>query len=254
MREGYKLVAYTQQPSDDPNETDEWGGRAQLRVDLPDLLMPFDAVKARPLGEAKLSPFEDKSLAAYQTGPREVAERALRANQSAMHSIGTDGTDLVWAFRDAAQRGRCFVFKAPWKADATALDPPTRVATLPCTELDNVENRTAVGCGYFGATTIEGRALVLRLKDGVAFHFPKLCSALDMSNGCATRVMGFTCRDAFFAVGGRESNVIRVPLDAMPNPETPEEPPRQLEEPDAGATTSGDAGAIDAGAKARDGG
>jgi hypothetical protein len=230
---------------------DEWGNRINMGIELTELWIPFDSVKARPIGEPKLTAFANKA-APYNVNAAPV-ERALRAPLSKRLALASDGTDLVWAFKDPADAKRCLVLRTPWKSDVAALEPPIRVAAIPCSELEENNAHVAVGCGYFGATTIEGRGLVLRLKDGAMFHFPKLCAPLDMSIPCRTRVMGFTCSEAFFAVGGIESNVIRVPLDAMPSPAMPEEPPRPFDEPDAGDATAGDGGALDAG-RARDGG
>ena len=244
MREGYQLEAKSQRP-DEQGRTDDWGGTQMVPVDLPRAMLAYGSVTPKLIGGLELTSLHPKALGEYAKGDA-VARRAMRIGEKQEAFLEGDGKDLVWSFANAAEPGQCVLLRAPWSDDPAALAAPTRIGSFPCKEIQS--QKMEVGCGFFGATTSDGEAIVVRLKDGVSFHFPKLCGPLDRSSTCDTHALGFSCSEAFFGVGGPKPNVFRVPLDALPGATPPKEPPRPFEDPDAGTAAASDAGAADANA------
>ncbi|MFS8066830.1 MAG: hypothetical protein ACMG6S_10700 [Byssovorax sp.] len=165
------------------------------------------------------------------------------------HRVSTDGTDVVWSIGDrtAGERGTCSVFTGRWTpqpADVVA----THVVDLSCMEAKEWKVR----CGYAATMTGEEQGLLVRLKDGMTYRFPKLSAPLDRGPSAATSPIDLSCKELFLRVGGPSPNVFRVPLDALPEGTPPSQPPAPLAISDAGTTAPSsdagqDAGAVDAG-------
>ncbi len=105
---------------------------------------------------------------------------------------------------------------------------------------------------YAMTTTGEEQGLLVRLKDGMTYRFPKLSAPLHRGNAAATTPFDLSCKEVFLRVGGPSPNVFRVPLDALPEGTPPSQPPAPLALSDAGTTAPTSdagtgAGAADAG-------
>ena len=101
-------------------------------------------------------------------------------------------------------------------------------------------------------STGEEQGLLVRLKDGMTYRFPKLSAPLDRGLMSETMPIELTCKEVFLRVGGPSPNVFRVPLDALPGGTPPSQPPAPIAINDAGTPTpakddGADGGAPDAG-------
>jgi len=164
-------------------------------------------------------------------------------------TVASDGTDVVWTVGDQAtgDKGMCSVFTAPWTLRPGEV-VATHVVDLSCMEAKD----WTVRCGYAATTTGEEQGLLVRLKDGMTYRFPKLSAPLDRGSTAATSPLDLSCKEVFLRVGGPSPTVFRVPLDALPEGTPPSQPPALLAIPDAGtpapAIDAGkDSGATDAG-------
>jgi hypothetical protein len=196
---------------------------------------------------AAVSLTEPKGVDAYRNGPGRQTLEVLGALGTTPGTkpvlVGSDGSDLVWSRPIAEKSPDCEVYRAPWNEDPSQLGPVTRVLGARC---KNVNQPWKVGCGYAATTTVEDKALLVRLNDGTSYTFPTLCGPLDWSSSCPTRVLALTCKEIFLAIGGPNPNVARVAYGGLPTGVPAPEPPRQ-------AGGAADAGA-DGGSASRDGG
>ncbi len=193
-----------------------------------------------------------KEIYAWRRLPKTAAESAAMGIPAGIKpnlDASTDGTDVVWTVGDraAGERGTCSVFTGPWTpkpGDVVA----THVVDLSCMEAKEWKVR----CGYAATTTGEEQGLLVRLKDGMTYRFPKLSAPLDRGSAAATTPFDLSCKELFLRVGGPSPNVFRIPLDALPEGTPPSQPPAPLALTDAGTTAppsdaGKDAGPADAG-------
>ena len=161
--------------------------------------------------------------------------------------VATDATDVVWSVgdRDAGAAGTCSVLTDTWTSDPAEV-VATHVLDLSCVEAEDWKVRW----GYAATTTGEEQGLLVRLKDGITFRFPKLSAALDRGRAAATSPMDLTCKELFLRVGGATPNVFRVPLDALPEGTPAAQPPSLIRSADAGAPAPASDAGMDAGTDA----
>lgn len=177
---------------------------------------------------------EPSAMHTYRERTRFTTE-ALGATWAMNSSVkvGTDGSELVWSRADGEGSKDCEVFRAPWTDNPSKLGPVTRVLGVRCKD---VHNPWTVGCGYAATTTVENKALLVRLNDGTSYTFPTLCGPLDWSRSCETRALALTCNEVYLALGGPDPTIARVAYRGLPKAIPAPEPPRQVGElPDAGA-------------------
>ncbi|MEP7123766.1 MAG: hypothetical protein ABJE95_22750 [Byssovorax sp.] len=191
-----------------------------------------------------------RDLAAWSKLPKSAKEEAALGFPPGIKPeihVATDGEDVVWSVGDLAQgeRGTCGVFTGHWTSDPAEV-VATHVVDLSCVETGWWNLR----CGYAATTTGEEQGLLVRLKDGMTFRFPKLSAPLDRGMAATTSPMDLTCKELFLRVGGPHPNVFRVPLDALPEGTPPGQPPSLIARADAGAPVPSSDGGTDAGTDA----
>ena len=180
---------------------------------------------------------EPKGIDTYRGGhaphtPAVMAALGVTPSTSLLF-VGSDGIDLVWSRPVADRSLDCDVFRASWAEDPGQLGPVTRVLGARCKD---VGQRWTVGCGYAATTTVESKALLVRLSDGTSYTFPTLCAPLDWSRSCETRALALTCNEIYLAIGGPSPTIARVAYSGLPKGVPAAEPPRQAGQPaDAGA-------------------
>jgi hypothetical protein len=232
-----------------PPQHNDWEGTPRLNFFITaarSQLVPtkhegsLDGERGSGLGD--LSRWEKPTKTAIQS-----AAMGIPPGIKAIVHVATDTADVVWSVGDlaAGEAGTCGVFTGHWTADPAEV-VATHVVDLGCVEVGSWKVR----CGYAATTTGEEQGLLVRLKDGMTFRFPKLSAALDRGAAAATSPMDLTCKELFLRVGGPNPNVFRVPLDALPEGTPPTRPPSLIGSADAGAPAPGGDAGTDAGTDA----
>ena len=194
----------------------------------------------------------EPNLRAWEKLPKTTVEAAAMGIPPGIKPelrVASDGTDVVWTVNDraAGDSATCSVFTGAWTPNPAEV-VATHVVDLSCIEARGFRVR----CGYAMTTTGEEQALLVRLKDGMSYRFPKLSAPLDRGRAAETSPLDLSCKELFLRVGGPNPNVFRVPLDALPEGTPPGQPPAPIAVNDAGAPAPAkdagtDAGAADAG-------
>jgi hypothetical protein len=231
-----------------PAQQNEWEGTPRLSFFLTaarSQLVPtkHEGSLDRELGSGlgDLSHWEKSTKTA-----RQAAAMGIPPGQKSIVRVATDATDVVWSVGEVAagEAGTCSVFTGTWTPDPAEV-VATHVVDLSCVEAKDWKVR----CGYAATTTGEEQGLLVRLKDGMTFRFPKLSAPLDRGRVAATSPMDLTCKELFLRVGGPNPNVFRVPLDALPEGTPASQPPSLIGSADAGAPSPTSDAGTDAGAK-----
>jgi hypothetical protein len=236
-----------------PENQNEWEGSPRLLVSLTaarSQLVPFKHDGSLPDEPSAVTP----NLRSWNRLPKSDTESEAMGIPRGIKPeirVATDGTDVVWTVGDkaAGEAGTCSVFTGAW-TETPGEVVATHVVDLSCVEAKNWKVR----CGYAMTSTGEEQGLLLRLKDGMTYRFPKLSAPLDRSSMSETLPLDLTCKELFLRVGGPSPNLFRVPLDALPEGTRPGQPPAPIVASDAGAPppakdagTGTDAGAVDGG-------
>jgi hypothetical protein len=223
---------------------DEWRGNSRLSVSITAARSQLVPIKHDGALDEEPS-LGYRELRTWKKLPKSAAESAALGIPAGIKpdlGVSTDGTDVVWTVGDrtTGEKGTCSVFTGAW-TPAPAEVVATHVVDLSCMEAKDWKVR----CGYAMTVTGEEQALLLRLKDGMTFRFPKLSAPLDRGAKAATFPIDMSCKELFLRVGGPSPNVFRVPLDALPEGTPPSQPPAPI----AGAITDAGAppSAVDAG-------
>jgi hypothetical protein len=235
-------------PHPDPNRVqNDWEG-------TPRLLVFLTAARSQLVPTKHEGALDDEPHGAYRDllpwklvkkASIEAAAMGVPPGIEPEISVATDGGDVVWTVGDRklGEKGTCSVFTGPWTSNPAAV-VATHLVDLSCMET----NDWTVRCGFAMTTTGEEQGLLVRLKDGMTYRFPKLSAPLDRGTDAATTPIDMTCKEVFLRVGGPSPNVFRVPLDALPEgtPASPPAAPIAVE--DAGAPAPSIDGGTDAGA------
>lgn len=190
----------------------------------------YTAQQASGLQQTVLYPWKDvafwqsgnlvySNILAYKHGKGVYPFIAFPGDSSrGAHGIGTDGTSMIWVQSsgkppDESPYPLNDIMASPYAEDPAQLKPK-RLRSFPTT--NPVLVPWVVGCGYGAYSYEPGKAIVVRLSDGVSWFLPEAgCVPPVSTEWCWDTVYALTCDEVFLRGGNLEQTIARVRLDAL---------------------------------------